>query len=554
MHKLPKCFLFTFLFTTFFVTGATATTHNAASCNTSDVQNAINSAAAGDTVVIPAGTCTWTSGVNISKGITIAGAGSGRIIAISSSTLSLAAGSQTVTVQGTKVTCSSSCSLAAPAISTGQTLTFYETGTTSNNMTGTVTSFNSGSGTLSMNFTSASGSCTPSAGSTVNCMRWMIATPSSTVLINNSSTVMFNLTADTANHINVSGIKFQPGSGAGGAFFLNYTSGGKDILIHDCWMEMGAAQTQPSIDSTTNQGVVWNVSFDSSPFSLAAQFFRIKGAPNGWTSASTMGTADTTGLSNFYVESSDIHAILNSTDFDDNTRAVWRYNLQDNASFTTHGSDTSNYGNRHFEIYNNVGVFEGYNSPPYYYTFNLANGWVFVRGGTFVFYNNNFPSLSSSDYGSKADLKLIVMNLQRNAGPNPCWGAGASNGQYYHAPRQIGMGYVTGTGKSSYSADGVNNASTDSITYVGDSEPAYIWGNRNAPANVVVTDYGPGNSNSCTGTVDSSANYLQNNRDYFNGSTAKPGWSPYTYPHPLTSGSGTAGTLNPPTGLAASVQ
>jgi hypothetical protein len=80
---------------------ARANTITAASCNTGDVQSAINSAAEGDTVNIPAGTCTWTSGVTISgKGIILQGAGSGRIIAYSADTLAIGTGTKTVNIAG----------------------------------------------------------------------------------------------------------------------------------------------------------------------------------------------------------------------------------------------------------------------------------------------------------------------------------------------------------------------------------------------------------------------------------------------------------------------
>jgi len=45
----------------------------AASCELAAVQEAVNQAQDGDTVNIPAGTATWTSGINISKGITLHG-------------------------------------------------------------------------------------------------------------------------------------------------------------------------------------------------------------------------------------------------------------------------------------------------------------------------------------------------------------------------------------------------------------------------------------------------------------------------------------------------
>ena len=82
------------------------------------------------------------------------------------------------------------------------------------------------------------------------------------------------------------------------------------------------------------------------------------------------------------------------------------------------------------------------------------------------------------------------------------------------------------TGSSTYSSGG-------NTIYVGDPEPAWIWGNNTVPlSNVSTTDYG---GSDCT-SPDTSANYIVLNRDYFNGSTAKPGYSPSTYPHPLVAG------------------
>jgi len=57
--------------------GATITATN---CSQSAVQSAITSAASGDTVTIPSGSCTWGSGISIDKKITIQGAGSSSTI------------------------------------------------------------------------------------------------------------------------------------------------------------------------------------------------------------------------------------------------------------------------------------------------------------------------------------------------------------------------------------------------------------------------------------------------------------------------------------------
>jgi hypothetical protein len=241
-----------------------------------------------------------------------------------------------------------------------------------------------------------------------------------------------------------------------------------------------------------------------------------------------MGTADTNGASNFYFENCDFHAYLNSTDMDNNSRAVFRHNVFNNAGLGTHGADTSLWGQRHFEFYDNVGVFNGYSDGT---TFSM-NWWFFIRGGTFVIANNVLPAIDSTDYPNKPDLDITVMNLQRNAGPNPCWGAGTSAGARYPSPRQAGFGRVTGSG-----VDGLGR-STDSVTYVGDSEPGYVFGNTRTSGgattalNIGLSDFGE-----CT-SPDQTSNYVVSGRDYFNTSgTAKPGWTAYTYPHPLTASS-----------------
>jgi hypothetical protein len=63
-----------------FGTGLDAATITAPSCNQADVQNAIEQAADGDTVLVPAGSSTWTSGISISKTLVLKGAGIGRTL------------------------------------------------------------------------------------------------------------------------------------------------------------------------------------------------------------------------------------------------------------------------------------------------------------------------------------------------------------------------------------------------------------------------------------------------------------------------------------------
>src|SRR5258706_11636919 len=80
-----KMALFGLLFAFCFLSSALAAqaaTINAASCNRSDVNAVINgpthTAVNGDTINIPAGSCTWTSGITVRNlGVSIIGAGQG---------------------------------------------------------------------------------------------------------------------------------------------------------------------------------------------------------------------------------------------------------------------------------------------------------------------------------------------------------------------------------------------------------------------------------------------------------------------------------------------
>ena len=334
---------------------------NAASCNTGDVQKAINTASEGETVYIPSGTCSWTSGVTISgKGITVQGAGAGRVIAVDVETtaLGLTTGTKTFSNVINDMGATAYLNATAPPITTGETLLVIENGFLANYMEGTVTSF--GGSTLVMNITSAGGTCGTVVNNAMNsnCKRWLITTLPSTVLQDNlTSGEMFGITEDTAFNTTITGIQFAQGSGGGGTgediYLARNNPSGIPVLIHDNFFESNQADL---IDGNTNRGVIWNNSFLFSPFSTGQWAgIRIKDAdntamPTSWSSAAFWGSEDTTGQGNLYFETNDAHADGDFTDFDDNARAVFRYNVLDNTGNATHGADTSYVGNRDFRV------------------------------------------------------------------------------------------------------------------------------------------------------------------------------------------------------------
>jgi len=251
-----------------------------------------------------------------------------------------------------------------------------------------------------------------------------------------------------------------------------------------------------------NGGLVYSNSFVASP-GHNADTFVVK--PNeSWASALTMGNTDTTGENNVYFEDNLWSGFLEiSWDCDDGGRIVARHNTFRDSSVTAHGggtgtsgNDSSLYGCRFMEIYDNV--FDRVDN-------NLAiNKWIWMRGGTGVIANNQMDRADSPDgstYPNKNEILLTV-----------------------GCPSSYPIGYQVG--QSATPAD----ATPD--------RPLLIFGNTAGN-----TSNGPGDSNFIAfgdnpgGACGSPSSYIQSGRDYMPSNTW--GWTAYAYPHPLrTSGSG----------------
>ena len=410
----------------------------AASCASTDVQAAVNSAASGDTVLIPNGSCTWTSGVSISgKGIILQGQSTAGVIITNN-------------------------------VTSGPAAFYVQEDATTHTQIAQLT------------------------------------------IIGNAI-----LTA----------IAVDP-------YDKPFDANGRAVLLHNLVFSDSVA-----IRMNTNRGVIYSITANNHKGTQEIVQCKPEQVQGSWTTPSTMGMADTTGESNVYVEDSTFTLALHEAiDWDGNCRIVIRHNTFDNSSITSHGADTGVFGARHVEIYDNTFIFTNYGECDGSQTAGLAY-FIFLRGATGVITDNSgLVNMVSCAWGTKPALNMTVMNLQRNAGPNPCWGLNSSGGAKYPAPRQVGLGYVTGTGK-----DGTGRT-YDSVTYVGDSEPFYIWNQSFTP---IISDYSVGQADYCAG--DTSANYLVAGRDYFSNGTAKPGYTKFTYPHPLRPGSITPPA--PPTNL-----
>jgi hypothetical protein len=382
-----------------------AATVAAASCTQANVSTAITSAATGDTVTVPAGTCTWT-GFTIAKAITLQGAGTG---------------STNITLSGNTITKQASGVIRVKGFS----------------------------------FSKSSGG-NESKGWTIT-GAWQGVEP-----------VIFEYNAFT---IDFSGLILV--QTPGGVIFAHnsFTSG-----INDSFLQL-KDPTDPS---------------------------------GSWTSADTLGTRDTDGKKNIYVEDNTFYGSnAQGIDADDSSRIVYRYNTLTYSAWNSHGLDSSAQGIRHFEVYNNT-----FQHTPS--TDEIANqNWaIWVRGGTGVIYGNTIPDLAGGYWGDKTELRFSIRGAEDIRPQGTC-------GQVsYPVPRQIGQ----------------NHNGTSYFT-----DPIYIWSNVGTMAIGAGFDWG----NPCGFTF---STFWQEGRDYVL-NTPRPGYTAYTYPHPLVGtapgGGGGGGSTGP---------
>ena len=406
-HKVAFFLLF-FLIGFSFSVKTHAAIVTAASCSQADVNNAVGASSDGDTVMIPNGSCSWTSGLSTTKQIVI----------------------------------------------------------------------------RAQNYT-------PTQGGTMT---------HSVTITNNSSTPLFSLTSGNSFHVQLSGIRFNEGSGSANHVRMNGT-GTKPPLLNDCSFEVkqrtGASTDVAVVAWLSLGGVEWNSYYNGlaagsldgvGPGAGASRFVA---SPRDWATASTMGSLDVGGVVNTYLEDSTAINIWAFPDVDRWGRAVVRYNTLDGVNYAqTHGFSSQTFQGRHVEVYNNTFSVTAPNR-------NHAGRYYWIRAGTFVFTENVVNNASNTqNYGN---VSLVVIGDTSGLGPYP-------------VARQPGWGH-----------NGTTNV----------SDPIYIWNQSGARAYSFGFYGGWG------------ANVVQG-RDIFVNNGAKPGYTKFTYPHPLRTGGGGGGDTVPP--------
>jgi hypothetical protein len=236
-----------------------------------------------------------------------------------------------------------------------------------------------------------------------------------------------------------------------------------------------------------------------------------------WIDPSSLGTADAVYVEDNIFNYPDFpRKVTSMIDCNGGGRFVVRYNIIINTSIHAHGGGDSP-GNsqaracRQWEIYyNEISLIRSTNHP----------AAINLRGGTGVIFNNtvtgNFNNFT----------KLACYRVGLDTGP---WG------------QCDGTKFVDGntSGMNGYPCLDCPGRGQDSGLGTAQSlEPVYVWNNT---LNGI--------------TKNAFAQYTSHtilNTDYFNG-IEKPGYTSYTYPHPLTTGNDTA-SPNPPENLRVVMQ
>jgi hypothetical protein len=175
-------------------------------------------------------------------------------------------------------------------------------------------------------------------------------------------------------------------------------------------------------------------------------------------------------------------------------RYVFRHNQVNNTNVEHHGADSGGYRGVHsFEIYENAFVCSQGCSPQRMHYFRSGSGVIFNNK-----YSGNYRGMNVTNY--RSDQSYAPWG--RCDGTSP-WDENQPGGNGYACLDQIGHIF------------GMTPGGSNTL------QGLYEWGNTH-----------DGNNVNITVTAHGADVHIKVNRDFYN-DTARPGYVPYTYPHPL---------------------
>jgi hypothetical protein len=288
---------------------------------------------------------------------------------------------------------------------------------------------------------------------------------------------------------------------------FNYSSGGLAFYI-----------------TGVNWGLIDHCTFDGSGYEISAIFAYLNSEGSGtgylsgdydWSLPLHLGSDEAV-----YFENCDINFSSGTTQVFDlvyGGRAVLRYSTIDYSYFITHSARTGDRGGLLYEVYNNTFTGKGFFRPA-----QLRSGTGIIFNNTITGYGTNTFDLDNQRSSTENGCYVVNAPLNRCNGSSSYDGNIDSNGW----PCLDQIGRAPGT---------IGNQP---------SEPLYTWNNGSnatcatggACNNSVVADINGGCPSSAgwIKTIGNASPHSGGVLDYVNnGSMPKPGYKPYTYPHPL---------------------
>ncbi len=281
-------------------------------------------------------------------------------------------------------------------------------------------------------------------------------------------------------------------------------------------------------------------------------------SPSEWNTFAAEGTAplDLGGPTAVYVEDNTFNftRFLNAIDCEIMGAYVFRHNFVDGVYPEAHSARAYTRGCKKWEVYNN----------DYVATVVQPSFLGFFRGGSGVVFNERYVGVNVSNIVFDNVRSYETLRGNGNLGDTDsaphamCWGnTGANAGvsspfdgntdaDGYPCLDQIGRGHDTTPQVNPYPPYGPTQTQIDSV---------YVWNNvkyatiadRNANVNGTVQGVTI-NQAWAGGDCPRCGRIIQANRDYYVNVGAKPGYTPYTYPHPLQNAT-SSGLPRPATGV-----
>lgn len=318
--------------------------------------------------------------------------------------------------------------------------------------------------------------------------------------------IQFTVAADTAAGLGIQNISFLNAVGHS-SWLIEILGVDTHVVIKDCAFT-GDGDGVAIYKIGRSYGVIADCTFVD-----YQEFLQLYGdGAAGWTRDAPAGTAN-----NFFVEDCTFtrptfnaaHAVVGW----EGSETVFRHNMLTNLDIDFHGKcfagPLDDRSARWYEVYSNTVTATEANQA------DVLN----ARGGTGLVYDNIITTSGDGSFVNTLVLRHYRIRTSGCAAELGC----CENVEGYPCHDQIGRGK--------------NQA----------LEPTYLWNNTGGSVSVVDTGA------DCAYT---SANYIALGRDYY--ASAMPGYTPYTYPHPLRNAAtvtlGTGGAVTLGTGGAVTLQ